>query len=304
MKATEVYRKFRALSPADPRGSYLVGLGLRAEGKTVEAKRELEASLAMSPDYADSLLQLASISIEEGNQDAALQRVQQQIALQPNVAQLHSILGAVYLARRELGSAEAAFLKAVEFDPGLAGPYVQLGRIYATSGKYEEALAKLDDAIRVRPDNAGLRTLVGMVYQQYGDVEKAQVAYEAVLELDSRLAPAANNLAYIYSEEGGDQEKALELAQTAREVAPQEPNIADTLGWILYKRGVYQRALGLLTESAGKLPENAVVHYHLGMVHSQLGHIEEARDALTKALELDPGFAGADEARMALAGLN
>jgi len=43
---------------------------------------------------------------------------------------------------------------------------------------------------------------------------------------------------------------ALQLAQRAKEVAPDDPSISDTLGWILYKRGIYQRALGLLKESA------------------------------------------------------
>jgi hypothetical protein len=31
----------------------------------------------------------------------------------------------------------------------------------------------------------------------------------------------------------------------AKEEAPAEPQVSDTLGWILYKRGIYQRALAL-----------------------------------------------------------
>ena len=129
-------------------------------------------------------------------------------------------------------------------------------------------------AIRVRPDNAGL-ALVGMVYQQYGDVEKAQVAY---CGFGATEAPAANNLRTSTPRKVGTKKRhSSSLRLPGKSL--QEPNIADTLGWILYKRGVYQRALGLLTESAGKLRKR-VVHY--GMVHSQLGHIEEARDALTR----------------------
>ena len=74
-------------------------------------------------------------------------------------------------------------------------------------------------------------------------------------DTEPRFAPAANNLAWLYSEHGGDKEKALELAQRAKEAAPDDPHISDTLGWILYKRGVYQRAVGLLKESAAKLPD-------------------------------------------------
>jgi hypothetical protein len=39
--------------------------------------------------------------------------------------------------------------------------------------------------------------------------------------------------------------------------------MTDALGWILYNRGVYQRAVALLKESASKLPEAPEVQYHL-----------------------------------------
>jgi hypothetical protein len=57
------------------------------------------------------------------------------------------------------------------------------------------------------------------------------------------------------------------LAQTAKEELPNAPAVSDTLGWIFYKKNVYLKAIGLLTESAEKLPDNPVVHYHLGMAY-------------------------------------
>ncbi|MEK7444148.1 MAG: tetratricopeptide repeat protein [candidate division NC10 bacterium] len=83
---------------------------------------------------------------------------------------------------------------------------------------------------------------------------KARELYEKVLALSPRFAPAANNLAWILSEHGGDKDKALALAQTAKELAPEDPQVSDTLGWIFYRRGVHQRALALLKDSAAKLP--------------------------------------------------
>ena len=115
--------------------------------------------------------------------------------------------------------------------------------------------------------------------------------------MKSDFAPAANNLAYILSENEGDLERALQLAEAARAAAPEDPRIADTLGWILYKRGDHQRAVGLLKESVTKLPENAEVQYHLGMTHYQLTDHQSARVALNKALDLSSDFAGAEEAR-------
>jgi Flp pilus assembly protein TadD len=85
---------------------------------------------------------------------------------------------------------------------------------------------------------------------------------------------------------------------------PDDPNISDTLGWILYKRGVYQQAVTLLRESSEKLPDNPEVHYHLGMALYKLGDRVEAKRSLTKALEINAKFPGADIARNTLSELS
>jgi predicted Zn-dependent protease len=82
---------------------------------------------------------------------------------------------------------------------------------------------------------------------------------------------------------------------------PDDPHVSDTLGWILYKRGVYQRAADLLKESAAKLPDQPVVQYHLGLASLKAGDKEGGRKALTAAINSPVTFAGKDEARKALA---
>ena len=178
-----------------------------------------------------------------------------------------------------------------------------MGNLYATSGRYDEGLAELKDAIKNDPQNQVALMMAGVMYEQKGDVAKAQEAYERLLAINPRFIPAANNLAWIYSEYGGDKDKALQLAQTAKEGAPDDPRISDTLGWILYKRGIYQQALALLKESAAKLPGNPQVQYHLGMAYLQVGDKESARKALTSAANSSASFQGKDEARKTLAGL-
>jgi Flp pilus assembly protein TadD len=145
--------------------------------------------------------------------------------------------------------------------------------------------------------------LAGVVYESKGDLEKAQAAYEKVLAINPRFAPAANNLAWIYSEHGGDKDKALALAQVAKEELPDDPRVSDTLGWILYRRGVYQQALSMLQDSASKMAGNPQVQYHLGMAYAQLGNTEKARKALTAAVNSPAAFQGKDDAAKTLAGL-
>jgi len=153
----------------------------------------------------------------------------------------------------------------------------------------------------VDPQSVPAHMTLGVVYQTKGDIPKAQQAFEKVLTLNPRFAPAANNLAVLYSEHGGNQEKALELAQRAKEAMPDDPHVSDTLGWILYKRGVYQRAADLLKDSAAKLPDQPVVQYHLGLASLKAGDKQGARKALTAAINSPTSFAGKDDAKKTLA---
>ena len=194
-------------------------------------------------------------------------------------------------------------LKAVELAPTMTEPYRMLAALYAETNRYDQALARLADALKTRPNDTAALMLSGVIYEQKSDIPKARDAYEKVLAIEPRAAAAANNLAWIYSEHGGDKDKALQLAQMAKEIAPDDPRVSDTLGWILYKRGIYQNALSLLKESAAKMGENPQVQYHLGMVYAQLGDQANARKALNAAIGSPADFQGKDEARKTLASL-
>ncbi len=304
-QTVEVGRKLAAVAPQDPRGPYLIGLGLGAQGKRPEARQQLEASLSLAPGALEPLAQLVSLSVAERQPAVAIERIKKQIARipQPPSAPLQTLLGETHIAAGDTKAAEAAFLQAIVLDPSLMTPYVRLGGLYASAGRYDEALAKISDAAKRNPKDVGPPMLAGIIYEQKGDISKARESYEQVLAMNPRLAPAANNLAWIYSEYGGDKEKALQLAQMAKEMVPDDPRISDTLGWILYKRGVYQRSLALLRESAAKLPDNPQVQYHLGMAYMQVGDKDSARKALTAAASAAADFTGKDEARKTLAAL-
>jgi putative PEP-CTERM system histidine kinase len=272
--AAEAFRKITELAPRDPRGLQLLGVALRAQGKGVEATRQLEAALALVPTAIEPLSQLVAWDLTEKKPDAALARVKRQLAQVPRSALHQELLGRVHLARGEPEPAEAALQRAIELEPRLASAYVTLGRVYASTGKDDEALRRLEGALAINPRSVGALMLIGTLSERRGDLPRAREAYARALEVSPRFAPAANNLAVLLSQHGDakDRARAFELAQMARDVAPDDPRIADTLGWILYQRGAYQPALALLQESAQKLPDEPQIQYHLG----------EARKALTE----------------------
>ncbi len=133
-----------------------------------------------------------------------------------------------------------------------------------------------------------------------GKVDEANKQYRRALELSPKNALAANNLASNLSDFGGNLDEALKFAQVAREAAPEDPNVGDTLGWIYYKKGLYDTSYPLISEAAKKLEKNAVIRYHLGMVLSKKGKTKEAAAELRAALALDANFPGSAEAKKEL----
>ncbi len=90
-------------------------------------------------------------------------------------------------------------------------------------------------------------------------------------------------------------DKSFDLAQRARKALPNEPNVADTLGWVLFKRHQYTWSRGLLMESAGALPNEPEPQYHLGMVQYMLGDEPAARASFERALQTGQDFPGIDQ---------
>lgn len=300
-RAAEAYQKLQqVLPPGDPRTSYYAGMTFRRQGRRAEARKAFQQSLDAAPGAPDPLNQLVAMAWEDKQPEAALDVARKQAQAAPGSAPVQHVLGLVHQRRGELEKAEAAYKRSTELDAAFLPARVELARLFVATNRADQALPEIDRVLQGNGKNSDAWQVAGMAHLAKGNVPKAQDAFKKALEINPRFAPAANNLAWLYSEHGGDAEEALRLAQVAKEAAPDDPYVSDTLGWVLYKRGVYQRALSLLKESAARLPQNASVHFHLGMTHYKLGDKPAARQALSRALELNAGFSGADEARRVL----
>src|SRR5262249_48006807 len=231
---------------------------------------------------------------------SALDRVQKQIDRDPKQAMPWAVRGKIYLAQRDFDHAESDLLKAIELEPKLEAAYLLLAQLYVASNKQQQAIEKLTAFVEKNKTVPALMQLA-TIYEQMKNYSAARDAYEKVLGVDPNFAVALNNLAVLYSEQLGQLDKAYELAKRAREIYTNEPHAADTLGWILFKRGDYASALQLLQESAGKLPEEPEIQFHVGMANYMLGQDEPARVALQKATDATAQFPGKDDARRRLA---
>ena len=145
--------------------------------------------------------------------------------------------------------------------------------------------------------------LLGIIYDMQKRFDLAKKHYNAALSINPNFYPAANNLAYLIAERGGNLNEALSLAQKAKEMLPNDPNVMDTLGLVYYKKGLYDSAVDELSDSVKKDPDNAVVHFHLGLAYYKRGDKALAKTELETALKLDNKFDNSDEAREILSNL-
>ena len=89
-------------------------------------------------------------------------------------------------------------------------------------------------------------------------------------------------------EHGGNVDVALSHAQIARQKMPNSPNVADTLGWAYFHKGIYGQAITYLEEAVKGVPDSPTYHYHLGRAYQKAGDLTKARLHFKRALELKP----------------
>jgi tetratricopeptide (TPR) repeat protein len=301
--AIEAYRNAVALAPQSPLGYFRLGVAYRTQKKDREALSHFEKALALSPSFTNVLGQIMEVHIVHGETDLAIARAEQQLKVAPKNPFIYNFLGKAYLVKKDETKAEEYFKASIAADKNLMVSYMDLGNLYARGKNYDRAIRQYEEALKVDPNSLSAMMLLGMVFDSQKNTDKAKEYYERALTVDPKFAPAANNLAWIYAEHGGNIDVALSLAQTAREQLPEDPGVADTLGWIYYKKNVPLKAISLLKESAQKMESQPVVHYHLGMAYLKYGDKKLTRQELETALKLSKDFDGAEEARRVLKGL-
>ena len=339
--AVAVYRRMTDLFAKNPQVPLLMGIVLEQQQKLVEARKAFEKALELSPDFLPAMEKLVDVDLSEKKYSTALERIKKEMEKKPGAAELHVLLAKIHvaqaierlnierektrsaaephlllalnsaearpllarlpLAQQDLNQAEAALLKAIELNANFGMAYQLLAQIYVASNKHQQALDRLTDLVAKKTNDVGALMQIGMIHNELTNFAAARGAYEKLLAINPRFISALNNLAYLYSEKFGLLDQAYELAERARQLLPYEAHIADTLGWILYKKGKYPRALGLLQESAGKLPAEPEVQLHLGMTHYMLGEEEPARIALQQAVQSNQDFPGKEDGRRRLA---
>jgi tetratricopeptide (TPR) repeat protein len=300
-QALAVYRRMQPLFPQDPLIPFNIATIFARQNHREEARKACSESLALAPDFLPPLEQLVYLDLADKQPQAALDRVKKQIERRPAVPELQLLLARIYLGQKDYTQAEAALLKAIEIAPDLETSYMMLAQIYIASNRTQQALDKLNGFVARMTNAAPALLQIGIIQESLTNYSAARGAYERVLNVNTNFAAALNNLAYLYCEHFNQIDKAAQLAEQAHRLDPTNYATADTLGWILYRKADYPKALSALTQATAAAPNEPEGQCHLGLVCYALGQEGPARLAFERAFRGDKRFAGKDEARMRVA---
>jgi tetratricopeptide (TPR) repeat protein len=278
--------------PEDRRGAeeeFALGRVYVLKGERDEARRHLLAAAQHEPNRYEILRALLDLDMRDGRLEESSARVQEALRARPDDARLVQLHGEVSLYTGHTAEAESSFRRAIDLDPNDLQAYQSLARYLAVTGRPEEVVHTYERALGANPQSATLNLIVGSLYELRSRPQDAVQRYEEAIRLDPNLAVAKNNLAYLIAEQGGNLDRALDLAQEAKSLLPDNPNAADTLGWVLYKKNVPSAAIGYLREAESAMPPDDplidVVRHHLALAYEANGEPERAREVLERAIQ-------------------
>ena len=260
-----------------------------ARGDREAGRKHVEAAEALAPSDPRVLELLFVLDRDEGKVQDSVRKVNRARELDPNNAGLARLQGVIALSENQPELAEKSLRRAIELDPTNSGPYGALGSLYIRSGRNEEAFELYQRLAEIQPQNAAAQYSLGVLSEGQGKPADAISYYETAIQLEPSYSLAKNNLAYLLADTGGDLDAALKLAQEAKAEMPDSPSAADTLGWVLYKRGVSSAAIGYLREAVRMTdedePARGGVYYHLALAYEGAGKSEAASEAYSSALD-------------------
>lgn len=298
--ALGIYRRLAAANPHASQPLALEGIVLAHDGRYDAAEAAFIASLKLSPGNPTVMEQLVQLYVSEGKFDAARKWLVDGLRQNPKApGPLYVLLARVALAQNKFDEGERQLKEAIAVQPDSADAYFLLAEVYYTTKRDRQALADLQKVVAADPKRTQALMLMGSIEMAEKRYAEARASYEKALAVDPEFSPALNNLAYLYSEQFGDLDRALEMAQETRKLLPDDPHVEDTLGWVLYRKHEYAWALSLLQDAASNLSGDPEAQFHLGMTQYMLGQEDRARQSLQNSVK-GGDFPGLDEARRRL----
>ena len=164
---------------------------------------------------------------------------------------------------------------------------VGLADLYADQKRGDDAVRTLEQARKTFGDDEVLTMRMATAYEAGGKLVEAERELRKLMADDPLNANALNSLSYLLADRSTRLPEAVELAQRAVTIEPDNPSYLDTLGWALFKQGKADEADVPLARAAAVLTANSVIQDHHGDVLARRGRNAEAVAAWERALAGD-----------------
>ncbi|MDO8700871.1 MAG: tetratricopeptide repeat protein [Undibacterium sp.] len=251
----------------------------------------LEENPAEERDPTAALVNLAQIALEQKNTPAAmgwLAKVESYDGKNPvwlNVqirrAQLLAIDGKLPEARQ--------FLRNVKTDS--EPEQIQLlqaeTQLLRSAKQAQEAMVVMEEAVKRFPTSPDLLYDYAMLAESQKKFTEMEATLKRVIELAPNSQHAYNALGYSYAERNIHLDEALTLIEKALQLAPDDPFILDSFGWVKFRLSKPEEAEQALRRAYQLRPDPEIA-IHLGEVLWSIDQKEEARQLWRDAKTKDP----------------
>ncbi len=146
-----------------------------------------------------------------------------------------------------------------------------------------EAIKRLEAANERMPDTVEIKYELAMMYERDERLNDTERLLREVIALDPGHAHSYNALGYSLADRNQRLPEALKLITRALEIAPNDPFIMDSMGWIKFRLGDYVTAVQYL-EKAYRVRPEADIAAHLGEALWMLGQRDAAIEIWKKAV--------------------
>ncbi|MYN02807.1 tetratricopeptide repeat protein [Pseudoduganella sp. DS3] len=308
-KAREQFELLLKDQPDNPGTLYALGI-MSLQGQDSKAAEDyfkryiavLESQPDPERDPNKALMLLAQIAEERGDLDAALGWLEKIEAEDPR-ATLSARLKRAHITARK-GDVDGARAQLKEITPADLAEQVQIvqteGQLLRDAGRAVEAFKTLEDGVLRYPNSPDLMYDYALAAEKLGKVDAMETALRKVMESVPDNHHAYNALGYSLADRNIRLDEAYELIDKALKMAPGDPYIMDSMGWVLFRMGKLKEAEQSLRQ-AYALRGDAEIAVHLGEVLWTQGDKAGAAKLWREARAKDPKN---DALRSTLARLN
>jgi len=272
--AREQFQLLLKEQPDNPGTLYALGvMSLQSQDpKSAEGyfKRYVEV-LESQPDpereSSRALMFLAQIAEERGDLDDALAWLERVDSEDARIVLSASLRRAHITARK--GDVEGARAQLKALEPAGQAEQVQVlqaeGQLLRDAGRSVEAFKTLQDGVLRYPNSPDLMYDYALAAEKLGKVDAMETALRKVIESVPDNHHAYNALGYSFADRNVRLDEAFELIDKALKMAPGDPYIMDSMGWVLFRMGKLKEAEQSLRQ-AYTLRNDAEIAVHLGEV--------------------------------------